>query len=435
MVRYVIRRLGYSVLIILGVVLVTFVLFRIAAGDPTGVVLGKNPSPREIEDLRVELGVDKPLFWGWWRKTEMYPAANFLENRDLPGVVVNKRCGKTNEGLRMPPDGDVSFAKNFDLDAAVVAAMVTFQGGLRVAGNEFVSTAPATRRIVLDGRPDSFRLTALNDGARLIRVTFQRRQESPWNSQMTEALGEIIRFKSTFPYVSLFNFGRTLVTREKIRSILARGIGPSLMVMTPIFLGELVLGIVLALFATANKDGLADRAVVLLSVAGMSVSYLVFIIFGQWYLGYYFNLFPVWGYGDLRHLILPVVVGIASGLGGGVRFYRTVFIHELKSEYLRTAVAKGCGPVRVYCRHLLRNAMVPILARATTIIPFLFTGSLLLESFFGIPGLGYAGVNALMNSDLQLVKALVVVGALLFVSINLLADVAYAWADPRVRFE
>ena len=130
-----------------------------------------------------------------------------------------------------------------------------------------------------------------------------------------------------------------------------------------------------------------------------------------------------------------MLLGVVSGLGGGVRFYRTVFVNELKNEYLRTATAKGCGKITVYSKHLLRNAMVPIIARASTVLPFIFTGSLLLESFFGIPGLGYASLDALNNSDLALLKALTIVNALLFVVINLIADLLCAWADPRIRLK
>ena len=121
--------------------------------------------------------------------------------------------------------------------------------------------------------------------------------------------------------------------------------------------------------------------------------------------------------------------------GSGVRFYRTVFLDEIRREYIRTAAAKGAHPVRVYGVHLLRNALVPIITRASTVLPFLFTGSLLLESFFGIPGLGYEGVNALNSSDLSMLKALVLLGAILFIVINLVTDVAYAWVDPRVRVD
>jgi peptide/nickel transport system permease protein len=205
--------------------------------------------------------------------------------------------------------------------------------------------------------------------------------------------------------------------------------------MIPIFLGELMIGILFAMVAAVNIGRWPDRVIGLVSIAGMSVSFLVFIIFGQWFLGYTLNWFPVWGYGGIRHLCLPVLIGIVSGLGGGIRFYRTVFVHELNREYLRTAKAKGCGVWKVYMSHLLRNALVPIIARASGILPFLFTGSLLLERFFGIPGLGYAGIEALMNSDLQMIKALVIVGSILFVVINLVSDILYAWADPRIRFD
>ena len=205
--------------------------------------------------------------------------------------------------------------------------------------------------------------------------------------------------------------------------------------MLPIFLGELVIGLALALVAAAFKDTLIDRALVLVSVAGMSVSYLVVIIFAQWFLGYYYDLFPVWGFEGIAYLCLPILVGILCGIGGNVRFYRTVFVNELRREYLRTAAAKGLSPFRVYGKHLLRNAAIQIITRASAALPFLFTGSLLLESFFGIPGLGFAGVDALYNSDLQLLKALVITSAILFVVMNLLADLAYAWADPRIRLE
>ncbi|MBO5722544.1 MAG: ABC transporter permease, partial [Lentisphaeria bacterium] len=269
----------------------------------------------------------------------------------------------------------------------------------------------------------------------LDKVEFFRWQDNAFNSQFINSLRELVDVKSTFPYVSFLNFGKTITTREPINNIIARGIIPSLSVMLPVFILELVLGIILAMIATACKDTLIDRGLLVLSVAGMSISYLVLILAGQWYLGYYCNLFPVWGWGGVRYLALPVLLGVISGLGGGVRFYRTVFVNELKSEYLRTALAKGCSKGAVYSKHLLHNALVPVIARASTQLPFIFTGSLLLESFFGIPGLGYASIDALNNSDLALLKALTIVNALLFVFINLLADLLCAWADPRIRLK
>ena len=397
MLHFIIRRIAYSLLVLLGIVLLTFALFNLAAGDPAAAVLGKNPRPAEVESLRRELGADLPLLWGRRCRTEVY-AAYTADGGELPP-------GVERDGARL------LFRPRFEADGPF---LVLIDGQ-----TEPIADPPPPVTVPADAR----------------EVKFFRLQESPWNSQFFRALGEIIRFQPEFPYVSCLDFGRTLTTREPIGNILKRGVGPSLGLMLPIFFGELLLGIVLALLATAFKDRLVDRTLVLFSVAGMSISYLVLIIFAQWFLGYYCNLFPVWGWGSWRYLALPVIVGIVSGVGGSVRFYRTVFVDELRREYLRTAAAKGCSPWSIYGRHLLRNAAIPIITRASAVLPFLFTGSLLLETFFGIPGLGFAGIDALNNSDLQLLKALVIVSALLFVVLNLLTDLAYAWADPRIRLE
>ena len=399
MFGFIIRRSLYSILILVGVVLLTFVLFNVAAGDPAAAVLGKNARADEVESLRRELGADLPLFYGRLCRTEAY--SGYVREEPLrPGVEQH--------------GNEILFRRQF-------AASPVF---LRETRNGAVTIRELKEQ-------SEIALPA--EG--LEKVEFFRRQESPWNSQFRRALGEIIRFQPEFPYVKVLDFGRTISTREPISTILLRGVGPSLALMIPIFLGELTIGVALALLAAAFKDSWIDRSLVLLSVAGMSVSYLVVIIFAQWFLGYYYDLFPVWGWESWRSLGLPILVGILCGIGGNVRFYRTVFVNELRREYLRTAAAKGCSPLSIYGRHLLRNAAIQIITRASAALPFLFTGSLLLESFFGIPGLGFTGIDALYNSDLQLLKALVVTSALLFVVMNLLADLAYAWADPRIRLE
>ena len=379
--NFIVRRTFYSLLILLGVVLLTFLLFNVSAGDPAGAVLGKNARPAEVEALRRELGADLPLFYGRKCRTEAFDA-------------------KTQK-------------RQFEAAAPVICCY-EFQG--------------KTIQQPVDAAQDAVKLPA---GAE--KVTFYRLQDNPWNSQFFRALKELISFDTRYPYIRVLDFGRTLTTGEKISDILRRGVGPSLALMLPVFLGELFFGILFSLIATAFKDTILDRTIVFLAVAGMSVSYLVVIIAAQWYLGYYCNLFPVWGYEGLASLGLPVLVGTLCGIGSNVRFYRSVFANELRKEYLRTAAAKGVSPVGIYGKHLLRNAALQVITRAGGSLPYLFTGSLLLESFFGIPGLGFAGVDALYNSDLQLLKALVIVSALLFVVMNFLTDIAYAWADPRIR--
>lgn len=376
MIEFILRRSAYSLLIVLGVLLLTFLLFNVGSGDPAGAILGKNATAAEIEGLRRRLGSDLPLFYGHYCRSEAF--------REVPaGSGVFKR----------------QFAGD-DLYAAMPEGMVKVHG-------EFFKAPPGT--------------------------LFYRYQSNGFNSQFVRTLQEFVSFKETFPYVSFFNFGESLVTREPVKDILKRGMTVSCLLMLPVFFGEMLFGIAFALIAAAFRNRWPDRLLLVLSVAGMSVSYVVIIIMAQWFLGYRWGVFPLWGFESAANLLLPVTVGIISGIGANVRFYRTVFVDELGKEYLRTATAKGVSPLKVYGVHLLRNAALQIITRAGSSLPFIFTGSLLLESFFGIPGLGFAGIEALYNSDIALLKALVVLSALLFVFINLICDLIYAWADPRVR--
>ena len=431
MLAYLIRRIGYSILIIFGVLILTFVLFRVAAGDPAAALLGKSPSPEEIENLRESLGADKPLFYGKWKKTELYTGADFSGNRTvIPGVTLKGAPKGGENGLQLADDDSIQFKRNFMRDGEKIRICITGQGNWKLTDGQKMTIPLQSGEMVLDQLPE---VLILQGTGTLHQITFFRPTRHAFDSQALASLKEVISFKKTFPYVDVFNFGLTLQTREPIRERLWRGMWPSLFVMLPIFFGELVFGIVLAMISCATHGTWADRVIMVISVAGMSISYLALIIFGQWYFGYYLNWFPVWGWGDIRYLLLPVAIGIFSGTGSGARFYRTVFLNEAGREYLRTAKAKGLPGWKVYFKHLLKNALAPIITRASTVLPFLFTGSLLLESFFGIPGLGYEGVNALNDSDLQMLKALVILGAFLFVGINLLTDISYAWADPRMR--
>ncbi len=435
--RYVVKRILFSVWFLRGIMVVTFILFRVSAGDPTAVLLGKNPTAADVEAMRDSMGCDKPLFFGMWRITELYPAADFTGGRtEIPGVTLNgvdPEKAAAQDGVHLGT-GSVAFKRQFVNKESKNRVILSGSGRFNVNGQELEISSGGTT-VELADAPDELTVTGLAPDCVLVSAGFERPNRAWYDSQALDSLKELVTFSSHFPYVSFFNFGNTLLTHESIRGKLWRGMVPSLMIMIPIFFGELVIGIVLAMVSCAFQDRILDRAIVVLSVAGMSISYLVLIILGQWFLAYYLNLFPVWGWDSPKCVILPVIIGIVSGTGSGVRFYRTVFLDEIRREYIRTASAKGAHPVRVYGVHLLRNALVPIITRASTVLPFLFTGSLLLESFFGIPGLGYEGVNALNSSDLSMLKALVLLGAILFIVINLLTDVAYAWVDPRVRVD
>ncbi|HEW79138.1 MAG TPA: ABC transporter permease [Phycisphaerales bacterium] len=312
MITYIIRRLLYTIPIVFGVLLITFILFIVVSGDTSVEEAGKSASKETIEEIRKERGYDKPLFLSW----------------------------------------DSQFIKHL---------------------------------------------------------------------------------KNTL----VFDFGRAR-DRELIIDKIKRGAGPSLSLTIPMFLGTLIISVSLALVVAFLRGTIIDILAVLLCVAGMSIPFLSFILFGQYFLAFKWGLFPVFFSPDLtmvQYLALPVLIGIAAGLGGNLRFYRTVMLDEMRSDYVRTAFAKGLSVRRVLFKHVLKNAMIPIITRVVLAIPFLFLGSLLLERFFGIPGLGYLMIEAIGARDRYVIMAMTYIGALLFVVFNLITDICYAFVDPRISLE
>ena len=229
------------------------------------------------------------------------------------------------------------------------------------------------------------------------------------------------------------DLGYSIELREPVADVLARGVGPSLSLTVPILVGGTIVALMLALVSAASRGGAADKAILVGSTVLMSVNYVVWVLAGQFLLSFKAGLFPVWGYDGWFCLALPVIIGIVSSLGMDVRFFRTAVLDELYKPYVLTARAKGLSRATIMVRHVLRNALIPIVTYVSLSIPYLFTGSLLLESFFGIPGLGSVSINAIHSSDMAVVRSVVVLGALLYQFVNLATDLVYAALDPRVR--
>jgi peptide/nickel transport system permease protein len=312
MTAYIIRRLLYTIPIVFGVLLLTFVLFTLVGGDVSIEYAGKGATAETIEEIREEYGFNKPLFLSW----------------------------------------------------------------------------------------DS-------------------------------------QFINHFKKALTFNFGRAR-DRELVIDKIKRGMGPSLALMMPMFFGVVIISVSLALVVAFVRGSAWDVLAVVICVAGMSIPYLSFILFGQYFLAYKWGMFPVFFSPDLtaaEYVALPVLIGVVAGLGGSLRFYRTVMLDEMRSDYVRTAFAKGLSTRRVLFKHVLKNAMIPIITRVVLAIPFLFLGSLLLERFFGIPGLGYLMVEAIGSRDRYVIMPMVYISAILFVVFHLIADICYAIVDPRVSFE
>jgi len=260
-----------------------------------------------------------------------------------------------------------------------------------------------------------------------------------WNASAAGAarLSETIFFEKSLRLFAL-DFGAAEDGRDIAREIRAR-VGPSFALALPVFLVGLALNISFALLLAFFRATYLDAVGVVLCVAMMSVSTLFYIIGGQYLVSKLWHLVPISGYAGgldaLRFLALPVIVGIVSGFGSSARLYRTLFLEEMSKDYVRTARAKGLAERIVMFRHVLRNAMIPILTGVVVVLPLLFFGSLITESFFGIPGLGSYTIDAIQAQDFAVVRSMVFIGSVLYIIALLATDLSYTLVDPRVRFE
>jgi peptide/nickel transport system permease protein len=234
------------------------------------------------------------------------------------------------------------------------------------------------------------------------------------------------------------DFGQADDGRDIAREIRDR-MGPSLAIALPTFLLGLVVSVSFALLLVFFRATYLDFWGVVLCVAMMSISSLFYIIGGQWLVSKVWALVPISGYSpgldSARFLILPVLISVLAGVGSSARWYRTIFLEEVSRDYVRTARAKGLSELAVLFRHVLKNAMIPILTGVVVVIPMLFMGSLLVESFFGIPGLGSYTIDAINAQDFAVVRAMVFIGSVLYIIGLLLTDISYTLVDPRVRLE
>jgi len=236
----------------------------------------------------------------------------------------------------------------------------------------------------------------------------------------------------------VFDFGYSEDKRDIAAEIKAR-MWPSLALALPVFLVGLAVCISFALLMAFFRATYLDFWGVVLCVAMMSISTLFYIIGGQYVASKVWHLVPISGYaGGLdaaKFLALPVLIGVISGIGASSRWYRTLFLEEMGKDYVRTARAKGLAESVVLFRHVLKNALIPILTGVVVVIPLLFLGSLLTESFFGIPGLGSYTIDAIQAQDFAVVRSMVFIGSVLYIAGLILTDISYTLVDPRIRLE
>jgi len=251
----------------------------------------------------------------------------------------------------------------------------------------------------------------------------------------TEQLTQTLFFQKSF-LLFTFDFGTSDAGRD-ISYDISHRMWPSLAIAFPVLVLGMLVDISFAMLMAFFRSSYLDLMGVLFCITLMSISTMFYIIGGQYLFGIVLRLVPISGYDPgvdgIKFLVLPVLVAVFGGMGAGARWYRTLFLEEMGKDYVKTARAKGLSETRVLFRHVLKNAMLPILTGLVVIIPSLFMGSLVLESFFGVPGLGSYTIDAIQQQDFAIVRAMVFLGSVLYIVGLILTDISYTLVDPRVR--
>lgn len=235
----------------------------------------------------------------------------------------------------------------------------------------------------------------------------------------------------------VFDFGQSDGGRD-IGYEISHRMWPSLAIALPVLILGMIADIFFAMAMAFFRSTYLDLSGIVLCIILMSISSLFFIIGGQYIFGKILRLVPISGYdsgwNSIKFIVLPVLVAVIAGIGAGSRWYRTLFLEEINKDYVKTARSKGLSEARVLFHHVLKNTLLPILTGVVVLIPSLFMGSLVLESFFGVPGLGSYIIDAIQQQDFAIVRAMVFLGSVLYIVGLILTDISYTLVDPRVRF-
>ena len=257
------------------------------------------------------------------------------------------------------------------------------------------------------------------------------------NEKGLNAFKETIFYEKSFK-LFLFEFGLSDSGRD-IKYDIKQRMWPSLAIALPSLLVGLFINITFALFFVYFRSTKVDYIGVIFCVALMSISSLFYIIGGQYLISKLMHLVPISGYAHgyeaIKFLVLPVIISVIYGIGSGTRWYRSLFLEEIEKDYVKTAKSKGLSESAVLFNHVFKNALIPILTGIVVILPLLFLGSLIVESFFGIPGLGSYTIDAIQSQDFAIVRAMVFLGTILYISGLILTDISYTLVDPRVRLK
>jgi peptide/nickel transport system permease protein len=436
MTAYVIRRILYAIPIVIGVNLITFALFFFVntPDDMARAHLGaKRVTEEQIARWKRERGYQFPYFYNdGWAEIEVRQVSGGEGSLRLPA----RRAGAYRLRVEVPkPDkGTLDVKIKTDDTARLVLPRPSEIGLIRFD--------VADQRL----KEAFFRLEPIEGEYHSLELSFHPSEDAPLtivrlyfkeDRSVVEHFTETIFWKKSIQLL-FFRFG-TSDDGRNIGEEIRKRIKPSLAVTIPIFLIGLFVNITVAGILAFYRGTYLDFWGVVACVVMMSVSILFYVIGGQWLLGKTLRLVPVSGYDTglyaAKFVLLPVVIGVIGGIGNGVRWYRTIYLEEMGKDYVRTARAKGLPESVVLYKHTLKNAMIPILTGVVVTIPFLFIGSLVLESFFAIPGMGSFTLEAIQRQDFAIVQAMVFLGSVLYIVGLIMTDISYTLVDPRIRLE
>ena len=474
MLLYLLRRLLWSVLTILGVMVLTFLLFRVIAGDIAAANLGERATARQRADWLHRHGYDKPWLLNLHSRLLLIDRTSTPGGSELqePFMVRQPEGSEAANALALfaPERGEVRGPSGEPVtrDALIGRAVYRLAPETPLAkltdGEDLVkgpeddqrapAAAPSTRAATQPepaaepAVPQPILLLLLADGTKLqvdlagvetAGDLLERINELPDNGGKVEATFTHWRpaglFDSQFfhhLWTSATFDAKSLRDNRKLTAIIAEHAPKSLALTVPALALGWVLSLATACVVAYYRGSLIDRAGVFLSVLGMCVPFLAFMIFGQWLM---FAIAPQHAYGlsSRANIYVPVAIMVVAGLGGQVRFYRTVILDETNRDYVRTARAKGVPLPTVLFKHILKNCMLPILTNLITAIPFLMMGSLLVESYFGIPGLGDLMLSSIADRNEPILSGMVFLLTLIYTLGVLVTDVSYGLFDPRIR--
>jgi peptide/nickel transport system permease protein len=441
--RYILRRLAQAVFTVLGVMLLTFLLFRVIAGDVSSSYVNQKLGLEAKRAFNEKHKLDRPAMLNIHRRLEL----------------VDRTSGKAMFSVR--DSGSSRLVRALEIALAPWRPdQAEREPGLTMAGRLVFNLSTSTR------------LAAMTDGKPLVAPVEKGKEAAPWVIiGLSDGSKETVRIDTTWTcgdliaainhnplnsgnlkgrisqwsiaqlfdaqffwhlYENLTFTGRSYATDQTILQIIGERGKFSLSITVPAMALGWLLAMVLSCLVAFYRGGLVDRITVFVTVLGMCVPYLAYMLFGQWIM---FALAPKYasGLASPLSIYVPVSISVIAGLGGSVRFYRVIILNEITKEYVRTARAKGVPLHGILFIHVIKNCMLPILTDVISGIPFLIMGALLLEKFFGIPGLGDMFLTSITSRDVPVITGLTFFTTTLFVFSILLTDILYAVFDPRIR--